>query len=231
MIVNGKDFQGGEVLLFNKPYKWTSFALVKKIRWLVSKRLEVKKIKVGHAGTLDPLAEGLMIICTGKATKKIEQYMGLEKEYIAELKLGETTPSFDLETEVDERFDTSEIKSEDLNKTASSFIGVQLQEPPVYSAINIKGKRAYDYARKGLEVKMDKRQIEIFDADVISVDIPFVKIKIRCSKGTYIRAFVRDFGLRLNCGAHLTSLKRTKIGDFSLENAYNIEDFKSLLYN
>ncbi|MBN1187497.1 MAG: tRNA pseudouridine(55) synthase TruB [Bacteroidales bacterium] len=231
MLVNTPhpDFLGGEILLLDKPYEWTSFDLVNKLRNLISKHLKVKKLKVGHTGTLDPLATGLMIICTGKATKQINELTGLDKEYVATLKLGETTPSFDLESEVDNTFAIDHISKELIEKMLLEFMGETDQVPPAFSAKYVNGKRAYEYARKGREVELKPSRILISEMQLIEYNLPFITLKVRCSKGTYIRALARDLGEKLNCGAHLTGLKRTAIGDFSINDALTLEKFQENL--
>lgn len=221
------DFKAGEVLLIDKPLTWTSFNVVKKIRFQLEKRLKLKKIKVGHAGTLDPLATGLMIICTGKKTKEINEYQAKEKEYIATVKIGATTPSFDLETEIDNTYPTQHITEEKLRTTITGFIGEQLQTPPVFSAKQINGKRAYSFARAGEEVKMKKALINISEIEMISdfSSFPEIQLRIVSSKGTYIRALAYDLGKALDSGAHLTALKRTRIGKYTLNSALTIEEF------
>lgn len=226
MIFN---FPEGEVLFINKPLKWTSFDVVGKIRVMLKYRLGIKKIKVGHAGTLDPLATGLLIVCTGKFTKKIDEYQGMDKVYSGTFVLGGTTPSYDLETEVSELKDTSAITIENIYKTAESFVGVQLQEPPIYSAVKMEGKRAYEMAREGKVVKMNAKLIEIKTFEITGIEMPRVHFRICCSKGTYIRALARDFGERLGCGAYLSELCRTRIGDYSLDDALSVEQFEGLL--
>lgn len=225
-----KDYLAGEVLLIDKFLDWTSFDVVNKIRYLLKKHYGIKKIKVGHAGTLDPLASGLVILCTGKKTKEIESYQAQEKEYIAEITLGATTPSFDLETEIDFTFETSHITEEEIYNTVKSFIGKQEQMPPMFSAKKVDGKRAYISARKGQELNLKKSEIEIFDLEILEKQIPEkITLKIRCSKGTYIRALARDIGIALSSGAHLTKLRRTKIGSFSVDNAITVDEFEKLL--
>ena len=221
-----KNFEEGQVLLFDKPYGWTSFDLVKKIKILLYRHFDLKKIKVGHAGTLDPLATGLMIICTGKATKQLVQYQNLDKEYIATFRLGETTPSFDLETEVDRFYKTSHITETLVIKELKSFLGEIDQEPPLFSAKNLNGKRAYKLAREGNQQRLEKCRIRIDVIDVLSFDLPDIELRIRCSKGTYIRAIARDLGKALNSGALLTRLARTQIGDYKLVNALSVEEFE-----
>ena len=210
------DFIEGEVLYFNKPLNWTSFYLVKQIRNRLSRRLKLKKFKVGHAGTLDPLASGVMIICTGKATKQIETFQYQTKEYIATLRLGETTPSFDQETEVDKVRETSHITKELVEQTLTKFLGSIWQIPPVYSAVKVDGKRAYEFARKGEEVELKAKELVIDEIELIDCQLPEIKIRVVCSKGTYIRALARDIGEALDCGAHLTGLIRTRIGEVTL---------------
>jgi tRNA pseudouridine55 synthase len=223
------NFQEGEVLLFDKPLYWTSFDLVNKVRIMIRKSTGIKKIKVGHAGTLDPLATGLMIICTGKFTKRIEEYSNLDKEYIATIHLGETTPSFDLETEIDEKFTIDHITLELVEKVINSFIGEQQQMPPLYSAKFIDGKRAYEYARKGVARNLEPVKVLIREIELIDFCIPEVKVRLKCSKGTYIRSFARDFGRALNSGAYLSALQRSSIGSYVLEESINLEKFQLFL--
>jgi len=219
------DFREGEILFINKPLHWTSFDLVSKIRNIISRSLLVKKIKVGHAGTLDPLATGVMIICTGKATKKIEEFQNCSKEYIANLRLGATTPSFDLETEINETFDTSHITKEMIENVLQQFIGTIEQTPPDFSACKIEGNRAYQLARKGIKVELKPKLLVIDEIELLSYNEDILTIRIVCSKGTYIRALARDIGYALNSGAHLTALKRTRIGNITLDKCLSVEDF------
>ncbi|HJZ41989.1 MAG TPA: tRNA pseudouridine(55) synthase TruB [Bacteroidales bacterium] len=221
-----EEFAQGKVLLFNKPLYWTSFDLVSKVRNILKSRLHLKKLKVGHAGTLDPLATGLLILCTGKETRNIEKYQAEPKEYCATVTLGATTPSFDLETDVDYRFPVEHITREAVEKVLESLTGIQLQEPPHFSARFMNGTRAYKLARKGEPVALAPREITIQFINLISFDPPMISIQVRCSKGTYIRALARDIGLRLDSGAYLSALVRTHIGDFSLEQALTIEEFE-----
>ena len=207
------DFIEGEVIYFNKPLKWTSFDLVNKFRYKLSRKLHVKKIKVGHAGTLDPLATGVMIVCTGKATKRIDEFQYQTKEYIATLKLGETTPSFDLEKEVD----------------LQSFIGTIQQIPPVFSACKVEGKRAYELARKGEEVNLKSKTLVIDEMELLDYSLPVIRIRVVCSKGTYIRALARDIGVALHSGAHLIALERTRIGDVTLDQCLSPDDIDAFL--
>lgn len=229
MIDRQTDFQEGQLLLFDKPLYWTSFDLVKKVKNIIRNTYGYKKIKVGHAGTLDPLASGLMIICTGKYTKRISELQDKNKEYIATLRLGETTPSFDLETEVDGRFETGHINRELIGKALEHFRGEYRQVPPVFSAKNINGRRAYDYARKGIDVKMEARKVFFYELELLELDLPRVKIRILCSKGTYIRSFARDLGSYLDSGAYLASLERTAIGEYKLEDAMQLLEFEDVM--
>jgi len=219
-------FEEGQVLLFDKPLYWTSFDLVNKVRNIIRYSLGLKKIKVGHAGTLDPLASGLMIVCTGRATKRIEDFLNLDKEYTATFTFGATTPSFDLETEIDEHFPADHITKELAKEKLESFLGEQKQVPPLYSAKLIDGKRAYEYARKGINIELEPATVYFKELELISFDLPEIKIRMRCSKGTYIRSFARDFGKSLNSGCHLSALVRNSIGEFKLCDAYSIEKFK-----
>jgi tRNA pseudouridine55 synthase len=222
-------FEEGQVLLFNKPVYWTSFDLVNKVRIMIQNNLGIKKIKVGHAGTLDPLASGLMILCTGKATKKIDSFQNLDKEYIAVLKLGETTPSNDLETETDRIYPTGHITKEMVQKVLQGFLGEQMQIPPIYSAKLLNGKRAYDYARKGIDRELKPVSILFREIELIDFKMPDVKIRVLCSKGTYIRSFARDVGEALDSGGYLSSLQRSAIGSFKLSMAYTLEKFQIIL--
>lgn len=226
-----QDFQIGSFILLNKPYKWTSFDLVNKVKFKLKHKYDLKKIKVGHAGTLDPLATGLMIVCTGKYTKRIDTYQAQVKEYIATLKLGSSTPSFDLETEVNETYPTEHIDRALIDETLKGFLGEIRQRPPAYSAIKIDGKRAYEYARKGQEVEIKEKILVIDEIEVLSFEADVLKIRVVCSKGTYIRALARDIGHKLNSGAHLIALERTRIGEFKTDQALEIEDFVSYLDN
>ncbi|MCD6354097.1 MAG: tRNA pseudouridine(55) synthase TruB [Prolixibacteraceae bacterium] len=219
------DFLGGEVLLFDKDSEWTSFDLVQRVRNSLCREMGIKKMKVGHAGTLDPLATGLLILCTGKATKKIETFQQEEKEYLATLKLGATTPSFDLETEEDSNRDFSHVSHKLFEETIQPFLGETEQIPPIFSAVKVKGKRAFDYARNGEALKLQPKKIVIKKITVEFFELPIVKIRVVCSKGTYIRALARDLGEALNCGAYLTDLRRTRIGDFNVNDALKIDHF------
>lgn len=224
-----EEFKAGQVLLFDKPLNWTSFQVVNKVRWLIRKSCKIKKIKVGHAGTLDPLATGLLIICSGKFTKTIPELQGQIKEYTGTITLGATTPSFDLETEIDQKFPTEHISEELLQETTDKFIGEIEQTPPVFSALKKDGKRLYEYAREGKEVEVKKRKVEISEFEIDTTEFPNINFRVVCSKGTYIRSLAHEFGQALNSGAHLSALRRTKIGNYSVENAMDIESFEKLL--
>lgn len=222
--------QEGEILSFNKPYEWTSFNVVACVRNLLRRRLKTKKIKVGHAGTLDPLATGVLLVCTGKATKRIEELQSHTKEYIATLKLGATTPSFDKETEEDAVYLTEHITRELLDETLKKFVGSIEQVPPTYSAVKVNGKRAYEFARTGRDVELKAKTLVIDEIEVMSCNLPSeVVIRVVCSKGTYIRALARDIGQALGSGAYLTDLMRTRIGDYRLADCMDIKDFPEWL--
>ena len=223
------DFQEGEILYFDKPLHWTSFDLVAKVRYKISRFLKIKKIKVGHAGTLDPLATGVMIICTGKATKRIEEFQYQTKEYIATLAIGATTPSFDLETKIDGKFETSHITRELVEKTLSQFIGTIEQVPPAFSACKINGNKAYEFARKGIDVEIKSKTLVIDEIELLSFLPDEIKIRVVCSKGTYIRALTRDIGFALQSGAHLTALQRTRIGDITLDQCYDVKQLDEII--
>jgi len=214
-----EDFKNGQVLLIDKPLTWTSFQVVNKLRWHIRKTFNIKKIKVGHAGTLDPLATGLLIICTGKFTKKIHEYQAQTKEYTGTITIGATTPSYDLETEINQTFPTEHITNELINKTTEQFIGEISQKPPIFSAIRKNGKRLYEIARAGETTEIKSRLVNINQFEITKINLPEIEFRIVCSKGTYIRSIAYDFGLALNSGGHLTKLRRTKIGDFSVNNA------------
>jgi tRNA pseudouridine55 synthase len=222
-------FEEGQVLLFNKPLYWTSFDLVSKVRNILRSSLGLRKIKVGHAGTLDPLASGLMIICTGKATKKIDEFRDMDKEYVATFHAGATTPSFDLETETDFNFPIDHITETLVREKLDSFIGVQKQLPPIYSAKLISGKRAYEFARKGIHKDLEPVPVFFREIVLLSYNLPEIKVRLLCSKGTYIRSFARDLGTALNSGCYLSALERTAIGDFRVADAYEIEKFRELV--
>ena len=229
MKVIKEKFINGEVILIDKPLNWTSFQVVNKIRWIIKNTFGLKKIKVGHAGTLDPLASGLLILCTGKMTKQIEQFMGQEKEYVGTISLGATTPSYDLETEINQYFPTEHIDKELLENTLSKFTGTIDQKPPVFSALKKGGKRLYEFAREGLNIDVPSRKVVIRNFEITQIKFPEIDFKVNCSKGTYIRSLVYDYGKSINSGAYLSALRRTKIGEFSIENAIQMEDFENLL--
>jgi len=216
-----EQYQNGHIFLIDKPLDWTSFDAVNKIKWRIKKHFNIKKIKVGHAGTLDPKATGLLIVCTGKFTKNIQEIQDASKVYTGKIKLGVQTPSYDTETEEYNPKDISFITDELIQNAAKEFEGKIMQRPPVFSALKKEGKRLYEFAREGVEVDIPKREIEIFSFEITSIEMPFVSFKVHCSKGTYIRSLANDLGERLNCGGYLTELKRTKIGDYSLENSDN----------
>ena len=223
--MTAEDYLSGKVLLIDKPLEWTSFQAVNKIRWHIKRKFGLKKIKVGHAGTLDPLASGLLIICVGKETKNISTYQGQIKEYTGTFTLGATTPSYDLETEVDETFPTDHITNELLSETTQKFLGEIDQKPPIFSAIKKDGKRLYELARKGQTTEIASRKVTINEFDITKVELPKVDFRVVCSKGTYIRSLANDYGEALNSGAHLSTLRRTKIGNFSVNDAKTIEEF------
>jgi tRNA pseudouridine55 synthase len=219
------DFQKGEILLFDKELDWTSFDLVRKLRNFLCRQTGIKKLKVGHAGTLDPKATGLMIVCTGKETKNIDQIQAKEKEYVATIKLGATTPSYDLETAENEKFPTDHLTPELLKSTLEKFIGENDQIPPLFSAVKIDGKRAYEHARNGSDMVLASKKITISELELLSFSKEEIKLRVVCSKGTYIRALARDLGSALQSGAYLVGLIRTRIGDLKLEDAWNIQNF------
>lgn len=224
-----EDFKTGQILVFDKPLEWTSFQLVNKVRWLIRKSCGIKKIKVGHAGTLDPLATGVLVICTGKFTKKIPELQGTEKEYTGTFTLGATTPSYDMETEINKTFETAHIAEEDLDGAALQLTGEIEQTPPVFSALKKDGKRLYEYARKGEDVKLESRPVTIHKFEVDAPRFPEVDFRIVCSKGTYIRSMANDFGIALGSGAYLSSLKRTRVGEFTIDEALDLQSFEKLL--
>lgn len=218
-------YKNGQVLLIDKPLTWTSFQVVNKLRWEIRQRFNIKKIKVGHAGTLDPLATGLLIICTGKQTKQIDTYQGQVKEYTGTFTLGATTPSYDLETEIDNTFPTAHITEELLHETTQRFVGEIQQKPPIFSAIKKDGKRLYELARKGETTEIKERTVTLSKFEITKINLPKVDFRIICSKGTYIRSIAFDYGKALHSGAHLSALRRTKIGDFSVDTALSVAAF------
>ena len=224
-----EDFLNGQLLLIDKPLGWSSFQAVNKLKWVIRKKFNLKKFKIGHAGTLDPLATGLLLICTGKFTKTINELQGQAKEYTGTITLGATTPSYDLETEADTIFSTEHISQEDILAATEKFIGDIEQIPPIFSALKKDGKRLYEYARDGIEVEIKKRSITISEFEITEVNMPEVKFRVICSKGTYIRSLAHDFGKALQSGAHLSELRRTKIGDYNVNNAQGPLDFEQEL--
>ena len=219
------DYQNGQVLLIDKPLNWTSFQVVNKLRWEIRQKFNIKKIKVGHAGTLDPLATGLLMLCTGKFTKKIDTYQAQEKEYTGTITVGGTTPSYDLETEINQTFPTAHISDKLIYETTEQFLGEIDQKPPIFSALKKDGKKLYEIARAGETVEIKTRKINISTFEITKIDLPNIDFRVVCSKGTYIRSLAFDFGQALNSGAHLSALRRTKIGDFSVDDAQSVEGF------
>lgn len=215
----------GQVLLIDKPLHWTSFQVVNKMRFAIKKHFQLKKIKVGHAGTLDPLATGLLIICTGKLTKKIDEFQGLFKEYTGTFTVGATTPSYDLESEINEQFSYTHLTDELIKETTSKFLGEIDQVPPIFSAIQKDGKRAYDLARKGQEIVLESRKVMIHEFEITRITLPEIYFRIQCSKGTYIRSIAHDFGKAMNTGSHLSALRRTKIGKYAVDDALSLDEF------
>ncbi|MDE6236941.1 MAG: tRNA pseudouridine(55) synthase TruB [Muribaculaceae bacterium] len=218
------DLISGEIIGIDKPLGWTSFDAVKRLRGAITRRLGVKKFKVGHAGTLDPLATGVLIICTGKATREIERLQAGSKEYIADIRLGATTPSFDLETEVDATFPWEHITRQSVEEILPEFRGKVMQVPPVFSAVKVDGKRAYKFARKGEEVELKAKPLEISELEILSFEPPLLRIRVVCSKGTYIRALARDIGKALGSGGHLVGLRRTRVGDMDIDKCLTIDE-------
>lgn len=226
------DFLEGEILLFDKPYGWTSFDVVNHVRISIRNSMGIPKIKVGHAGTLDPLASGLLILCSGKATKQIDAIQGLDKTYTGTLRLGSTTPSYDLETEIDKEYPWEHLDEREIEAIASSFVGLQAQIPPVYSAVHVDGKRAYKMARKQtIDVVMIPRQVMIYTFSLLKIDLPYVDFNVSVSKGTYIRSLVHDFGQRAGSGAHLTALRRVSSGNYHVSDAIDPLVFRQMLEN
>ena len=223
--MNIDDFKNGQTILVDKPLNWTSFQVVNKLRWVIRKKFNIKKIKVGHAGTLDPLATGLLIICTGKFTKKINEFQAETKEYTGTITLGATTPSYDLETEIDKTFPLEHLSEKKIKETTKLFLGEIDQTPPIYSAIKKDGVRLYELARKGETTEIKSRKITIFEFVITKIEMPNVDFRVVCSKGTYIRSLANDFGEALKTGAHLSALRRTKSGNFDVNNSITPEEF------
>ena len=226
---NAEDFLSGQVMLIDKPLGWSSFQAVNKIKWAIRKKFHLKKIKIGHAGTLDPLATGLLLICTGKFTKKINDLQGQVKEYTGTITLGATTPSYDLETAVDQTFPVEHITNQLIQDAKYDFIGEIEQAPPIFSALKKDGKRLYEYAREGKEVEIKTRNITIFEFEITKIDLPKIEFRVVCSKGTYIRSLAHDFGKALQSGGHLSALRRTKIGDYNVDIATDPIVFAEML--
>lgn len=231
MLKSCADFEDGEVLLLQKPLYWTSFDLVKKVKYTIRHHCGLKKLKVGHAGTLDPLATGLMIVCTGRATKRIEEFGKMDKEYTALIRFGQTTPSFDLESEVDREYPADHITAAMIADTLKEFLGEQYQEPPLFSAKFVDGKRAYELARKKIDRKLEKVKVRFHELNLLDYNGKEARIHIVCSKGTYVRAFARDLGAALGSGAHLAGLVRDAIGEFRNEKALTVEELQYILEN
>ena len=225
--MTAQDYLDGQLLLIDKPLEWTSFQVVNKVRWLIRKQYGLKKIKVGHAGTLDPLATGLLLICTGKFTKKISEYQGQYKEYTGSFTLGATRPSYDMETEVYQTFPLEGLTEDQIRANTAQFTGTISQYPPIFSAVKKDGKRLYELARKGQKPEVEAREITIHEFEITEITLPEVHFRVKCSKGTYIRSLAHDFGKALNNGAYLSSLRRTKIGDFDVANAQSIAQFEA----
>ncbi|HMK07127.1 MAG TPA: tRNA pseudouridine(55) synthase TruB [Flavobacterium sp.] len=224
--MTGEDFQNGQILLIDKPLHWTSFQAVNKMKWVLKSKLGLKKIKIGHAGTLDPLASGLLLVCTGKFTKRITELQGQAKEYTGTFYIGATTPSYDLETEIDHTFPTEHIDEALIHETVKQFLGEIDQKPPIFSAIKKDGVRLYEHARAGETVEIASRKTTIHEFEVTRIALPEIDFRVVCSKGTYIRSLAFDFGKAMNSGSHLTALRRTKIGDYTVENAMDVTLFE-----
>ena len=224
-----EDFLNGQLILIDKPLEWSSFQAVNAVKWAIRKRYQLKKIKVGHAGTLDPLASGLLLICAGKFTKRIHEFQGMPKEYEGTITFGSSTPSYDLETEVDNVYPINHITHELIHKTKALFLGKIAQKPPVFSALKKDGKRMYEYAREGKELEIKARFVEILEFEILDINLPELRFRIKCSKGTYIRSIAHDFGKALNSGGHLSSLRRTKIGDYNVNKALTPANFKEMM--
>lgn len=223
--MTAQDFQDGQVLQIDKPLNWTSFQAVNKLKWALKSKLGLKKIKIGHAGTLDPLATGLLLVCTGKFTKRIAELQGQEKEYTGTITVGATTPSYDLETEINETFPTEHITEELIHETVKQFLGEIDQRPPIFSALKKDGVRLYEHARNGEEVEIPTRKTVIHEFEITRIALPEIDFRVVCSKGTYIRSLAFDFGKALHSGGHLTALRRTKIGNYDVKDSYGLEAF------
>lgn len=224
-----EDFLEGQLLLIDKPLTWTSFQAVNALKWAIRRKFELKKIKIGHAGTLDPLATGLLLICTGKFTKRINELQGQLKEYTGNITLGATTPSYDLESEIDQEYPITHITDALIHETTKQFTGQIEQVPPIFSALKKNGKRLYEYAREGEKVEIKSRSIEIFEFEITNIQLPTISFRVVCSKGTYIRSLAHDFGKALQSGGHLSALRRTKIGDYNVHTAISPIDFEKVV--
>ncbi len=224
-----EDFLDGQVLLIDKPSGWSSFQAVNAIKWAIRKKFDLKKIKIGHAGTLDPLTTGLLLMCTGKFTKKITDLQGQLKEYTGTITLGATRPSYDLETEIDQSFPINHITEGHIEEATKKFLGKIEQQPPIFSALKKDGKRLYEYAREGTHVELPSRTIEIFEFEIVSITMPQIQFRVVCSKGTYIRSLAHDFGKTLSSGGYLSALRRTKIGDYNVDNALEPKKYNELI--
>lgn len=229
MLRSKEAFLEGQVLVIDKPLGWSSFQAVNAVRWGIRRTFDLKKIKVGHAGTLDPLATGLLLICTGRFTKKINTLQGLPKEYTGSITLGATTPSYDLETAIDSHYPTAHISTDQIHSAAKKFLGKIAQKPPVFSALKKDGKRMYQLAREGTNIRMQARYVDIMEFEITAIEMPVVHFRVLCGKGTYIRSLAYDFGLELQSGGHLTALRRTKIGDYNVNTALTPEHFNEKL--
>lgn len=227
--MTAEDFQNGQILLIDKPLEWTSFQAVNKLKWLLKSKLGIKKIKIGHAGTLDPLATGLLLVCTGKFTKRIEELQGQVKEYTGTIFMGATTPSYDLETAIDFRYPINHLNEKKIKEAVAGFLGEIDQKPPLFSAIKKDGVRLYDHARAGQIIEISTRKTTIYEFEITRIELPEVDFRVVCSKGTYIRSLAFDFGMALQSGAHLTALRRTKIGDYNVKDATDIRLFGDLI--
>ena len=225
------DFIAGEIIPINKPYTWTSFQIVNKVRYHLSRKYGIKRFKVGHAGTLDPLASGVLLLCTGKATKRIEELQAHTKEYVAEITLGATTPSFDMEHPVNATYPTEHITQEAVKEALGKFVGEIEQRPPLFSACKVDGKRAYELARKGSDMELAPKKIQIHEIELLECDLPQIKIRVVCGKGTYIRSLARDIGVALDSGAYLTSLTRTRVGEYKVDDCISPDNFQEWLEN
>ena len=224
------DFKEGYIAIIDKPLEWTSTDVVRKIKYALQHRLGYKKIKIGHAGTLDPLATGVLIVCIGKATKMVNELQAEEKEYIADIELGATTPSYDLEHPIDKRYPTDHITREMIEQALRDLTGERLQAPPIYSAKKVEGVRAYEFARAGEEVELKRALINIYEMEILSLEMPLLRLRVRCSKGTYIRSLAHEIGQALDSGAHLSGLRRTRSGGFKVENAFELKNFLEKLH-